>query len=167
MSEHIVLSAEAMVSPYREAAGAALSLVEAAMTHGEALGVEVNWLGSQCESDLKVMIAGVRQDSAVAGMANVTRARHREEERALDIRLTELEDENGRAVDRAQSHATRERAVLARAEVQCRVVQRAVASLSGAGSATEALGVRAVVATDAAAAATDRIRALIRHQGDA
>lgn len=167
MSKHAAVSAEAVVQPFREAAGAAISPVEAAVMHGESLGVEVARMGSQCESDLRVMIAGVRSDSAVARKAEVTRARHREEERALDHRLVQLEHENGNAADQARSHADRQRTVLAGAEDQCRSTQRVTALLRGVSSEAEAVGAQAIAATDAAGAATDRLRALTRHQGGA
>lgn len=167
MSKHAALSAEAVVQPFREAAGAAISPVEAAVTRGESLSVEIARMGSQCETDLGVMIAGVGSDSAVARNAEVARARHREEERVLDHRLVQLEHENGNAAEQARSHAVRQLTALAGAEDQCRSTQRAVALLSGVSSETEAVGARAFAATDAAGAATDRLRALTRHQGGA
>jgi hypothetical protein len=165
MSEQAAPGAEAVVQPFREAAGAAIAPVETAVAHAELLGIEVSRLGSQCEFDLRVMIEGIRSDSAVARNAELMRRRHREEELALDIRLAQLEDENADAADRARDHAERERPVLARAEGQRRSTQLAAASLNGASSATEALSARAIAAADAAGAATDRLRALIRHQG--
>lgn len=165
MNDVPAISAERVVQPFRDACERLISPAAASIARTEVLGAEIRRVAALCATDLQVMSDGVRPGSAVVRQAQATARSHREEEREMDHRFVLLEDDVGSLVERTRNHAAQQQAVARLAGDRCDSAQQAVALVGVQTSAVEALHEVTVAARDGVAAATDRLRALLRHQG--